>query len=121
MQTGLIARDRQGAEIDIGRIGAVDTNLRIASGFALFKGGEIHIGIGDGAFDLVDIIAGQEDRGAMGIDPKRRRSHAMAGRARQIVEHFGLFCGLFCDLFCRLMGGLVSHLNRGGWSKAVLP
>ena len=81
-QARALARDGHDVEIDARRVFAVDLDLRLAGGAALFQRREIEERQADRAPDLVDVVAGEKDDRALGVDPLHRSGEAVC-RARR--------------------------------------
>ena len=73
--------DGNDAQIDGGRVAAVDGKLGLAGEATLFQRGKIHEGKAHRALDLVNIVAREKDDGAMGVDALNR-----AAMGRRVAE-----------------------------------
>ena len=71
------SHDRQGAEIDAGRVLPVDRDLSFAGRAPLLQRREVHERETDGALDLVDVGPGEKDDGAGGVDAPNRPVEAV--------------------------------------------
>ena len=87
------ARDRHDAAIELRRERPVDFELGLAGGLAFRDVGKIQEGKLDRALDLVDAVAGKEDRGRVRVDPPNARAAMRRGSAQQreyLLLRFGL-------------------------------
>ena len=85
-----LPRDRNGAEIDVGRIALVDGDLRLAGTSPPGEGRLIEEGEADGALDLVNVEADEEHHRGVGIDPDHRQDQAVGLPVGEEGEHIAL-------------------------------
>ena len=78
-----LARDRDHAAIEFGRVSPVDLKLGLAGGLALRHGGIVEERKLDRALDLVGALAREEDRSRMRIDAPYRLAAMRRGIAQQ--------------------------------------
>ena len=89
-----LSPDRRDAQIDFRRKTAVDRQFRFAHRLALRAGRIVHIGISDGALELVGAIAGEKHDRAMRLMPLDPACNAVALRLREEFDNGGLVFGL---------------------------
>lgn len=72
-----IPGDRDDSEVEVRSVSLVDLELALAGEAPLFEGRKIHEGEQHRLLDLVDILACEKHRGAMGVDSKDRLAKAV--------------------------------------------
>jgi len=90
-QPSVRARDRNDAQINLGREGVVDREFGLAGGFALRERGIVEERKLDRALDLVGALAGEKHGCRVGVDAAHRR--AMGRRIAEQREHLVLRFG----------------------------
>src|SRR3954452_3641467 len=80
-----LARDRNNAAIELGRIGAIDDNLGLAGGLAFIERGIVEKRERHRSLELEGPLAGEEHHARMSVDALDRCS-AMGGRIGEECE-----------------------------------